>query len=45
LLAGVHDLPRDLDQRVARMRLAALGLATDHLSASQEAYLSGWGHA
>lgn len=44
LAPGVHDLPRDLDHRVARMRLAALGLMTDHLSEAQEAYLRGWSH-
>ncbi|MCY0876274.1 MAG: adenosylhomocysteinase [Firmicutes bacterium] len=45
LTPGVHDLPRELDDRVARMRLAALGVSTDELSESQDAYLRGWGHA
>ncbi len=43
--AGVHNLPQELDERVASMRLVAIGVGIDSLSASQRAYLHSWGHA
>ncbi len=39
---GVHSLPRELDERVARMKLAASGVETDRLSEAQAAYLNSW---
>jgi len=42
LEAGVHPVPADLDREVARLKLAALGVGIDALSAEQEAYRSTW---
>ncbi|WP_303798797.1 adenosylhomocysteinase [Alicyclobacillus macrosporangiidus] len=39
---GVHPLPRELDERVARMRLAAWGFSVDELTPAQRAYLASW---
>jgi adenosylhomocysteinase len=43
LAAGVHPVPADLDREVARLKLAALGVGIDALTAEQEAYRSTWG--
>ena len=45
LPAGVHKLPQALDERVASMRLLAIGVEIDSLTEEQEAYLHSWGHA
>jgi adenosylhomocysteinase len=42
LPAGVHDLPAGIDEEVARLKLAALGVAIDSLSPAQTRYLSSW---
>ncbi|PWI56961.1 adenosylhomocysteinase [Sulfoacidibacillus thermotolerans] len=42
LSAGVHRLPQALDERVARMRLAASGVEIDELTEEQRAYLASW---
>ncbi|HEX2050938.1 MAG TPA: adenosylhomocysteinase [Actinomycetota bacterium] len=42
LEAGVHSVPRDIDDRVARHKLAALGVRHDDLSDEQRDYLSSW---
>jgi len=42
LRPGVHPVPRDIDDRVARAKLRSLGVATDALSNGQLAYASGW---
>ncbi|MCL6517503.1 adenosylhomocysteinase [Alicyclobacillus sp.] len=39
---GVHPLPRELDERVARMRLSAWGFSVDELTPGQRAYLASW---
>lgn len=39
---GVHAIPRDIDLRVARMRLESWGFSIDSLTAEQERYLAGW---
>jgi adenosylhomocysteinase len=39
---GLHPVPADIEQRVARQKLAALGVRCDTLTAAQEAYLRGW---
>ena len=39
---GVHPVPAAVDERVARHKLAALGVRCDDLSAAQEGYLRGW---
>jgi adenosylhomocysteinase len=42
LEAHVHDLPRELDDRIARLKLQALGIALDTLSPRQVEYQSAW---
>ncbi|MFB6218494.1 MAG: adenosylhomocysteinase [Halobacteriaceae archaeon] len=42
--AGVHDVPDDIDRRVAEIKLDAEGVEYDSLSDEQEEYLSGWRH-
>jgi adenosylhomocysteinase len=39
---GVHPVPAEIDQRVARHKLAALGVRHDGLTAGQEEYLRDW---
>jgi len=39
---GVHAVPAELDREVARLKLAALGVAIDSLSPEQESYRSTW---
>jgi len=39
---AVHPVPRHIDQEVARLKLAALGIAIDSLTAEQRAYLGSW---
>lgn len=39
---GVHRVPEALDSEVARLKLAAMGLAIDHLTPEQQAYLASW---
>lgn len=38
----VHPVPTDIDQQVATMKLAAMGISIDSLSPEQQAYLSSW---
>jgi adenosylhomocysteinase len=38
----VHQLPAEIDEDVARMKLAALGLGIDSLSPDQQAFLETW---
>jgi adenosylhomocysteinase len=40
---GVHAVPPELDRQVAALKLAALGVDIDTLTAEQQAYLSSWG--
>jgi S-adenosylhomocysteine hydrolase len=35
-------VPADVTERVARQKLAALGVRCDRLTAAQEAYLQAW---
>jgi adenosylhomocysteinase len=39
---GVHPVPAAIEERVARHKLAALGVRCDDLTAGQEAYLRDW---
>lgn len=39
---GVHYLPAELEYKVAKMKLASLGIGIDKLTAAQHKYLSGW---
>ncbi len=42
LAKGVHPVPQALDREVARLKLAALGLKIDQLTAEQQRYLTSW---
>ena len=42
--AGVHDVPDDIDRRVAEIKLDALGVEIDELSDEQREYMSSWKH-
>ena len=39
---GVHSVPKDIDERVARLKLEALNMTIDTLSEEQAAYLNSW---
>ncbi len=39
---AVHGVPREVDAKVARLKLDAMGLAIDALTEEQAAYLSSW---
>lgn len=38
----VHDVPSEIDQEVARLKLTAMGVSIDDLTEKQRAYLSSW---
>ena len=38
----VHMLPEEIDDEVARMKLGAVGMGVDSLTAVQEEFLAGW---
>lgn len=38
----VHPVPTEIDQQVAQMKLAAMGLSIDTLSMEQQNYLTSW---
>ena len=38
----VHAVPEDLDREIARIKLEAMGIGIDTLTAEQEAYLNSW---
>ncbi|MBI2637005.1 MAG: adenosylhomocysteinase [Parcubacteria group bacterium] len=42
LSPGVHRLPKALDQRIASLKLASLGVKHDALSKRQKQYLASW---
>ena len=42
LEAAVYDVPREIDEEVARLKLAAMGVAIDELTEEQERYLGSW---
>ncbi|MFZ5509646.1 MAG: adenosylhomocysteinase [Pseudomonadota bacterium] len=39
---GVHPVPREIDEQVARLKLQAMGLTIDALTPEQQAYLASW---
>jgi len=39
---GVHNIPRELDEKVAKLRLEADGIKIDKLSQEQKDYMEGW---
>jgi adenosylhomocysteinase len=44
LSAGVYPVPEDIDREVSRLKLEAMGVSIDSLTAEQEAYLTSWEH-
>jgi adenosylhomocysteinase len=42
LAHGVHSLPKAVDREIAALKLRAMGVKIDILSAEQEKYLSSW---
>jgi adenosylhomocysteinase len=42
LPVGVHPVPREIDQEVARLKLAAMNITIDTLTEEQERYLASW---
>ncbi|MCZ0860792.1 adenosylhomocysteinase [Methanocorpusculum sp. MG] len=44
LAAGVHDVPTEIDEYIARLKLAAVGATLDALTAEQEEYMCSWNH-
>ena len=39
---GVYNLPKDIDQEIARLKLGAMGMAFDTLTDEQAKYLASW---
>jgi adenosylhomocysteinase len=42
LKVGVLDVPRDIEQRIARLKLKTMGVEMDELTPEQKKYLAGW---
>ena len=42
LSKDVHPFPRELDEEVARLKLASMGIRIDNLTPEQQRYLSSW---
>jgi adenosylhomocysteinase len=42
LAVAVHEVPPEIDAQVARLKLAAMGVRIDTLTAEQQAYLGSW---
>lgn len=42
LQPGVYDVPEEIDQEVARLKLASLGVVIDELTEEQRSYLGSW---
>jgi len=42
LAIKVNPVPEEIDKEVARLKLKAMGVAIDRLTAEQKKYLSGW---
>lgn len=42
LAAGVHVLPKEVDQEIASLKLRALGISIDTLTSEQIEYLGSW---
>ncbi len=40
--AAIYDVPQEIDEEVARLKLAAMGVTIDALTEEQERYLSSW---
>jgi len=44
LKPGVYDVPREIDEMVARLKLASMGVEIDTLTDEQQTYLTSWQH-
>ena len=42
LSAGVHKIPKEVDERVASLKLSAMGISIDMLTDRQKKYLASW---
>ena len=42
LAPGVWDVPQEIDDQVAKLKLAAMGVGIDELTPEQERYLHSW---
>jgi adenosylhomocysteinase len=42
LSGGVYEVPQEIDEQVARLKLSSLGLTIDEVSREQEKYLCSW---
>ncbi|ASC72438.1 Adenosylhomocysteinase [Halomicronema hongdechloris C2206] len=42
LTPGLHSVPEEVDQEIARLKLKALGLTVDSLTPEQEIYINSW---
>jgi adenosylhomocysteinase len=42
LKPGVHKIPREIDEMVAKMKLKTMGIKIDELTAKQKKYLTSW---
>ncbi len=38
----VYDVPKEIDERVAHLKLKALGVEIDELTQEQQKYISSW---
>jgi len=38
----VYDVPKDIDDRVAKLKLESMGIEIDQLTDEQKRYLTGW---
>ena len=39
---GIYNIPQDVDQDIARLKLKAMGIAIDSLTPEQEEYINSW---
>jgi adenosylhomocysteinase len=39
---GIHSIPTEVDQEIARLKLVAMGIELDSLTAEQEVYINSW---
>jgi adenosylhomocysteinase len=42
LAPGLHTIPKEIDQEIARLKLQAMGIAIDSLTSIQEEYVNSW---
>ncbi|MBD2691774.1 adenosylhomocysteinase [Anabaena catenula] len=42
LAAGLHSIPREVDEEIARLKLQAMGIFIDSLTAEQIEYINSW---